>query len=901
MTIASGTIYGINQYGTSYYGRPSLIPDTVPPGYIVDPFTAIPFNYQVINLSWTRPAVAVTEFRLVRNRYGYPVDETDGEVLLDSATWPGNAYVDVEIWPGSYHYYGIYLLALIGEDYVWVRAGLAACLVARYLASANTLYELLPETAKNIDQTELTAAATGDLYLFQYMQVLGWGLDYLKTQYQLILQANNPTVIPLNSLYNLAGELGFDFEPEISAGVVRQGVANAAHVAEERGTIAGIENKITLLTGWNAIITVGYNQLLENDQSYFPDPIATYGQWDATISYNTGEGVVLGNYAYTSRITPNFNHTPTTGATDSNWTCVLDADNTTALANTVTGGINTWEARYPAASHQIAGAGAIKEGVGVSDPLDPASFLHGSVRCYNTGGSAAAVDLRSIARTTTDISALSNDPDPEQVIRDGIPVQFLTPQQAWEVTSEYNTGDIVSFNAQPFIALRDSTGVAPTSNNIPSNEWQPLGYDSRMALVFSGYASQSLSTNTNNQAVITPYVVWYDQWGRPISTVTGRSPYTQVTDVIVATTAALPTNTATSSTVLTASSNGAFAAVDGVTLNTIGQRILVMNEVTTTKNGLYSLTTVGTVSTPWVLTRVSTLAAAYVGLVVSVDQGTVNAGTTWYCTNPTTPTFGSTTITFSQTAPYSYTPASIYFDSFTSGWGTTLNARTTDIGGAQWVTEVGSMSVSAFSDGTVAPAVQGQRSYAVIPAQANCQVGVTFVTGPDTGNSQGIVFRWSSDGNYWRADQGSLTKKVSGVYTVVAPHSTVFSPGDRMNITMNGSSITCYRNGVQVSTATDAFNDTANFHGIIYEPTTITNFPVQVRPQMPTRRRPPKLVYSRRRIAMPPWPQVPGAPPDPPGNITPRRRAKPPKRVQRGRGSGSEGSQDYGNTFSDSY
>jgi hypothetical protein len=50
-----------------------------------------------------------------------------------------------------------------------------------------------------------------------------------------------------------------------------------------------------------------------------------------------------------------------------------------------------------------------------------------------------------------------------------------------------------------------------------------------------------------------------------------------------------------------------------------------------------------------------------------------------------------------------------------------------------------------------------------------------------------------------------------------------------MNITLNGSTITVYRNNVQVSTATDAFNSSATVHGCIYEPTTSTNYPSQMK------------------------------------------------------------------------
>jgi hypothetical protein len=721
----STTIYGISEYGTSLYGA------GLPSGYIVDPFTATPFNYQVINLAWVQCSNPIVEFRLLRNRYGYPVDENDGEVLLDETAWPGNAYVDTDVVPGSYHYYGIYLLVAQGNLFTWIRAGLTACLIQEDLSSDNWLYLLVPEVLRNINQFELTADAVGDFFLFQFMEVIGWGLDYLKTQYNLALQMNNPRVIPLDDLMNLAGTIGYDFEPEVQAGVMRKGIANAAHVSTERGTMLGITNEVNIITGWEIVPTLGYNQMLEDDHGFFISPVDNYPAWNNTVSYNTGEHVTYNNFVYTANIT-SLNHSPTgTSGGNTWWNSVVDADNTTTLANPATNGINTFEARYTSASGQVATANSCREGVGIQDPLIPANYNRCGVRVYNQGGSARTCELKSIARLPSDIASLSADPDPQQVILDGAPISYLLPQNAWQGNTEIETNAIVSYNGQPFIALRPSTNSQPPVNtNLATNEWQPIGLDRRLALMMSGYVSQSLSTGTNYQCAVTPYVVWYDQWGRYISQVFARTPS-------------------------------------------------------------------------------------------SVTPGQ---------------------------------PDKLYFDSFTNGLGTSINGTSPDIGAATWTVETGAMVTSAFNTGSiVAPVTQGQRSYAVMTGtQANCQVGVTFVSAPDSGNSQAIVFRWSNDTNYWRADQNTLTKKVAGVFTIVAHHSTPFSPGDRMNITMNGSVITVFRNGVQVSTVTDAFNSTQTAHGILYEPTTLTNYPTMMRQSSSTRKRTTRAPRSTNKRKMEP-------------------------------------------------
>lgn len=108
-----------------------------------------------------------------------------------------------------------------------------------------------------------------------------------------------------------------------------------------------------------------------------------------------------------------------------------------------------------------------------------------------------------------------------------------------------------------------------------------------------------------------------------------------------ATTAALPTSTYNNAGgTITASANGVFPDQDGITL-ALNDRLLVRYETNGYQNGVYLLTTVGTVSTPWVLTRASDAnTSAELSLnSVSVDSGTLFGGTIWEF--PTITTLGT--------------------------------------------------------------------------------------------------------------------------------------------------------------------------------------------------------------------------------------------------------------------
>jgi hypothetical protein len=80
---------------------------------------------------------------------------------------------------------------------------------------------------------------------------------------------------------------------------------------------------------------------------------------------------------------------------------------------------------------------------------------------------------------------------------------------------------------------------------------------------------------------------------------------------------------------LTADTNRAFAVLDGETV-VLGERVLIKNQTDAKQNGIYTLTTVGSVSAPWVLTRATDAdnnptGEMKTGDFTFVQRGTVNA------------------------------------------------------------------------------------------------------------------------------------------------------------------------------------------------------------------------------------------------------------------------------------
>lgn len=684
-------IYGVTLYGQEVYGY------VAPPDYRIDPFTATSINYTTVGLSWIKPAGDILAYRLIRNRYGYPSDQDDGEILIDSENYPGSQYQDNSVIPGQYHYYGFYVL-LDFEGNIWVKSGITACLAIQNWDSYSTMYNLMPGYFTNAASSgdELTADAVGNTYLQQFTQVVSWGIDYLRTQYSTYANVNNPWTVPLSSLYNLATELGLDINPDITTYTLRKAVYYNATINQQRGTLSGIETEVSALTGWNLDLQVGPNTMLENDQSYFADPV--YADWSAHLNYDLGERVTYsGSDTYIYQCidaTANIG-SPPTGTTSSNtyWEAVLGVHNNTILENPATGNPDTWELLFPSLSNGAPPANSVYETIGIENPLDAEDYTHNGLIAINNESGAENIWLRSVSRTTADMDTVTTTfaPDKYQAVADGVPIPYSLPSQVWNDTTWYSTNDIVTYNSQPFIALRANYGEQPPYSVIgSSNDWMPLSWDQRYRLCISAENLGSSSVE------VTPFVEWYDNQGNYIMRVLARNP------------------------------------------------------------------TPGTVAVP----------------------------------------------------------NNLVFDSFTTGAGEVLSGRTTDDGGYTWITETGHFTMSPFANGCVFPTVTGQKSYALINAGvSNTQVGVTFVTSPEAGQTQGIVLRWSSDANYLLAGLGALYVKNAGAWSTAGTYSTPFAAGDRMVVQLNGTSVTVLRNGTSVLAATSSFNETATYFGIDVENT----------------------------------------------------------------------------------
>ena len=190
--------------------------------------------------------------------------------------------------------------------------------------------------------------------------------------------------------------------------------------------------------------------------------------------------------------------------------------------------------------------------------------------------------------------------------------------------------------------------------------------------------------------------------------------------VRVATTANLGATYSNGAGTLTNSGAQAAIAIDGVTL--IAQdRVLVKNQTAGAQNGFYKVTTVGTGSTNWVLTRTPDADAASeltAGAFTFAEEGTTNGDNGYVLSTDGAVTLGTTAITFEQfsgagqiTAGNGLTKSGNTIDAVGTSNRITVAADTIDIStsyvGQETITTLGTIATGTWAATDVAVAHGG--------------------------------------------------------------------------------------------------------------------------------------------------------------------------------------------------
>jgi hypothetical protein len=158
--------------------------------------------------------------------------------------------------------------------------------------------------------------------------------------------------------------------------------------------------------------------------------------------------------------------------------------------------------------------------------------------------------------------------------------------------------------------------------------------------------------------------------------------------------------------------------IDGVSL-TLGMRVLVKNQTTAFQNGIYTVTTAGAIGIAGILTRAADADQTTdwkTGDSTFVTAGTTQSTTTWAYTGIDSPTMGTTSLTFAQTAGQG---------SFTAGNGIAITGNSialiSPVTVANGGTNATSASITAFNNIT---------GYSASGSTGTTSTNIVFSTSP---------------------------------------------------------------------------------------------------------------------------------------------------------------------------
>jgi hypothetical protein len=490
--------YGISFYGLSQYGT------DVHPEFDVSPFTATPVDYTSVLLDWKAPAGQWDTLRLIRNRYGWAVNENDGDILINQSH-TATSFIDKGVVGGHWLYYTIFISAS-GQ---WSRAGTVSTLMPKNNGYTDLLYSLVPDFYKiNVKHGNNVTDDSNTLNpdLEPFLSIFGFGFDIVKSYYDSNRYANDAMRTRFDNIAQMAAQFGIQYEASTPAYLFRQRVRDAATLGRQKGTLEQIRSVISETTGYDADLRLGSNLMLSDDQADFDHP--SFPQWDAGVNYASGEKIAFGSYLYQANSSGAYGQAQAPSGSNTNntyWNVVAyGTDSTLVDAN---GHVAGWE-EISYTAGVTPGTNGVLVGIGVQNPTDPNDKAGNALWVRNTssGGTAATMGVRSVGKISGQSSM-----DPQQPVLWGIPLPYA--YQDWDNNTYYQPGDLVIFHGRTYQALTASSNVTPPSTATANGQWQPLAYDERVQMCLSGY-TQAYS---GEQVAVYPFIEYYDSHGALIT------------------------------------------------------------------------------------------------------------------------------------------------------------------------------------------------------------------------------------------------------------------------------------------------------------------------------------------------------------------------------------------------
>lgn len=270
--------------------------------------TVEPVDYDGLLITWPLQTSPVTEQLLLRSSFGTPLTiySGDGFPLVDQTiinvtpslpnaviTTEGapflTSYLDTDLTPGRFYYYSLIVYnSSIGE---YELVGAAQGLVLTYWAFGAMFASWMPNWYLSQDDGLATAAEPiGPLQRF--LNLLGYEMDWIRSEIESFFLFTNPSLISGAILPYLGANLGVDYEPELGMARTRVLVENAVYLYKNKGTLTGVAAAASAFSGYGCVATMGsssssttpptapvWNQEIQLDDAAFDSfgPDTNYG------------------------------------------------------------------------------------------------------------------------------------------------------------------------------------------------------------------------------------------------------------------------------------------------------------------------------------------------------------------------------------------------------------------------------------------------------------------------------------------------------------------------------------------------------------------------------------------------------------------------------------------------
>lgn len=198
--------------------------------------------------------------RLVRGTNGFAATENDGVTVIDTSDRSSTTILDTALSQGSWYYYTIFIL---GTDNLWHRAGEVSVFVVRDYGYSSHLWDQLPVIYKTTQEFTNTDSVESSS-LQRYLQLPGFELNYLRSILDSLVNVYDVRSVASELLPAFGQQFGLRYEAELGPETMRRLIRGAVRLYSLKGTITGIKELSTIVTGWATDVTIGKNIVLDD-------------------------------------------------------------------------------------------------------------------------------------------------------------------------------------------------------------------------------------------------------------------------------------------------------------------------------------------------------------------------------------------------------------------------------------------------------------------------------------------------------------------------------------------------------------------------------------------------------------------------------------------------------------